>query len=115
MKNVLDDLSEQFSGRVWGANGPLVVTRAMTGLCDGQVWVGQDDIMQCEDVTVFRQGTNQMRGTLLTNFLLFIYVSLLKETLNKYSGLASLGLRKVWSSINQQNLVCSISETLLSH
>ena len=60
MKNVLDDLSEQFSGRVWGANGPLVVTRAMTGLCSGQGWVGQDVIVQCEDVTVFRQATNRI-------------------------------------------------------
>ena len=77
MKNVLDDLSEQFSGRVWGANGPLVVTRAMTGLCGGQGWVGQDDIIQCEDVTVFRQGTNPMRVTMLvlTNFLLSLYLS----------------------------------------
>ena len=92
MKNVLDDLSEQFSGRVWGANGPLVVTRAMTGLCGGQVWVGQDVIMQCEDVTVFRQGTNQETICLLANFLLFIFNSLLNETLNKYGLLLEKSL-----------------------
>ena len=115
MKNILEELSAQFSGTVWGGNGPLQLSRAMARHCSGERWVGRPGITECQDVRVFRQGTNQMRGTLLTNFLLFIYVSLLKETLNKYSGLASLGLRKVWSSINQQNLVCSISETLLSH
>ena len=111
MKNILEELSVQFSGTVWGGNGPLQLSRAMAELCSGERWVGRSEISECEDVTVFRQGTNQIRTTLLTNFLLFIFVSLLMETLNKYG----LGLRKLWSSINQQNFVCSISETLLSH
>ena len=102
MKNILEELSGQFSGTVWGGNGPLQLSRAMAGLCSGQKWVGRPGITECEDVTVFRQGgTNSMRvtGLLLINFILFIFSSLLKETLNKY-GL--LNLRKVWSSINQQ-------------
>ena len=100
MKNILEDLSVQFSGTVWGGNGPLQLSRAMEGLCSGERWVGRPEITECEDVTVFRQGTNSMRVTmrLLTNFLLFIFLSLLKETLNKYGP----SLRKVWSSINQQ-------------
>ena len=102
MKNILEELSGQFSGTVWGGNGPLQLSRAMAGLCSGEKWVGRPGITECEDVTVFRQGgTNSMRvtGLLLINFILFIFSSLLKETLNKY-GL--LNLRKVWSSINQQ-------------
>ena len=98
MKNILDQLAVQFSGTVWGGNGPLQLSRAMADLCWGERWVGRVERTECEDVTVFRQGTNPMRVTLLTNFLLFIFVSLLKETLNKYG----LGLRKVWSSINQE-------------
>ena len=112
MKNVLDDLSEQFSGRVWGANGPLVVTRAMTGLCGGQVWVGQDVIMQCEDVTVFRQGTNNMIVAMLvlTNFPFFVFICLFEKT--KYERLS----RKVCSSIKQKFCLFNlISEALLSY
>ena len=112
MKNILEELSVQFSGTVWGGNGPLQLSRAMAGLCSGEKWVGRAEITECEDVTVFRQGTNPMRVTLLTNFLLFIFLSLLKETLNKY-GL--LSLRKFGVPLINKNFVCSISETLLSH
>ena len=100
MKNILDQLAVQFSGTVWGGNGPLQLSRAMAGLCSGESWVGRAERTECQDVTVFRQGTNPMRVTMLvlTNFLLFIFLSLLIETLNKYG----LSLRKVWSSINQE-------------
>ena len=101
MKNILDQLAIQFSGTVWGGNGPLQLSRAMAGLCSGERWVGRAERTECEDVTVFRQGTNPMRVTMLVGGsykLSSLYLSLLIETLNKYG----LSLRKVWSSINQE-------------
>ena len=77
MKNILEELSVQFSGTVWGGNGPLQLSRAMADLCWGERWVGRAERTECEDVTVFRQGTNPMRVTMLvlTNFLLSLYLS----------------------------------------
>ena len=94
MKNILEQLSVKFSGTVWGGNGPLQLTRAMAGLCSGEKWVGRSEITECQDVTVFRQGTNPMRVTMLVliNFLLFIFLSLLKKTLNKYGLLLEKSL-----------------------
>ena len=69
MKNILEELSGQFSGTVWGGNGPLQLSRAMAGLCSGEKWVGRPGITECEDVTVFRQGgTNPKLSSLYLQF-----------------------------------------------
>ena len=80
MKNILEDLSLQFSGRIWGANGPLQVSRAMRSVCGGERWVGEETRLECGDVTVFRQETNRI-------FSLFNFISLFgkdnKSLINK--------------------------------
>ena len=63
MKNILEDLSLKFSGSVWGANGPLEVSRGMRLVCGGERWVGEDTTITCRDVTVFRQATNRIQPT----------------------------------------------------
>ena len=93
MKNILEDLSLQFSGAVWGANGPLEVSRAMRSLCGGERWVEEETSLECQDVTVFRQETNRI--LILLNFI-------------------SLFLQDNKTLINKI-YVCLISETLLSH
>ena len=70
MKNILEDLSLKFSGSVWGANGPLEVSRGMRLVCGGERWVGEDTTITCRDVTVFRQATNRISTFFsLTSFL----------------------------------------------
>ena len=54
VRRILDHLSREFSGSVWGANGPLMLTRVMVEYCD-EDWSDPEEVTWCRDVAVFKQ------------------------------------------------------------